>query len=287
MLTNYRFVVALLPFIMIGCDADNDGLSRSDEKAIGTDPRVADTDNDGINDGDENSGVTDPLIADTDGDGLNDGDELKAGTDPLVHDSDGDGFNDAEEVKAGTDPLLKFSWPVGEAQWPDFADGMIEQSELGWDYDNIMPDFELNDQFGNTINLHQFYGYTILLDFSAGWCGPCKTVASTANDLWLDYHQDGFLIIHVMLDGWHHSDGVDEVFLNEWADEYEIDFPVTYDESRYAINHLAGTGLYLGGIPFMVLLDEELKIDSTYTGGGNESVISTRVEELLGITSEN
>jgi thiol-disulfide isomerase/thioredoxin len=283
---NIPFTLLVLPFLLVGCDSDGDGLSNADEKALGTDPNVADTDADGLTDLEESNGVTDPLIADSDEDGLNDGDELLAGTDPLLGDSDGDGFSDAAEVGAGSDPLLQFSWPLGEAQWPDFSSESIATSELGWDYEQTMPDFELTDQFGNVINLHQFFGYTILLDFSAGWCGPCKSVASTANELWLDYDQDGFLIIHVLLDGWHFNDGVDQTFLNEWADEYGIDFPITYDTSRYALNNLAGTGLYEGGIPFMVLLDKDLRIDSTYAGSSSESAIATRVEELLGLTAE-
>ena len=259
-------------------------LATPKKKELGTDPTLADSDADGLSDLDETGWATDPMVADSDGDGLNDGDEIAAGTNPLTGDSDGDGFSDADEVAAGTDPLLQFSWPLGESQWPDFSANVIDSTDYGWSYGQTMPDFSLTDQYGNLINLHQFAGYTILIDFSAGWCGPCRTLASTANDLWLDYDQDGFLIIHVLIDGWSRNDGVDETFLNEWADEYGIEFPITYDTSRYALNNLAGSGLYTGGIPFMVLVDSDLTIDSTYSGSNSEDAIAERVEELLGLT---
>jgi outer membrane protein OmpA-like peptidoglycan-associated protein len=112
-------------------DADKDGLLKSVEKQLGTNPNKADTDGDGLSDGDEvnkyhtnplkvdsdNDNLsdkdeimvykTDPNKADTDGDGLLDGDEvLKYGTDPLKVDTDGDGLSDGDDVlKYKTDPL--------------------------------------------------------------------------------------------------------------------------------------------------------------------------------------
>ncbi len=89
-------------------DADKDGLLKSEEKRLGTDPDKFDTDGDGLGDGDEvRKYHTNPLKVDTDGDGLSDGDEvLKYKTDPLKADTDGDGLSDGDEVlKYNTDPL--------------------------------------------------------------------------------------------------------------------------------------------------------------------------------------
>jgi len=70
------------------CDADidGDGLSNTQEAALGTDPLNPDSDGDGLTDGQEtNVYYTNPLIADTDGDGLTDGVEVNTyGTNPLV-----------------------------------------------------------------------------------------------------------------------------------------------------------------------------------------------------------
>jgi outer membrane protein OmpA-like peptidoglycan-associated protein len=89
-------------------DADKDGLLKSEEKRLGTDPNKYDTDGDGLGDGDEvRKYHTNPLKVDTDGDGLSDGDEvMKYKTDPLKVDTDGDGLSDGDEVlKNNTDPL--------------------------------------------------------------------------------------------------------------------------------------------------------------------------------------
>ncbi|MDP3445564.1 MAG: OmpA family protein [Ignavibacteria bacterium] len=92
-----------------GCDTDkdNDGLTRCEEKELGTDPRNADTDGDGLRDGDEIKKYnTDPLNADSDKDGLKDGEEvLNFKTNPNKGDSDNDGLSDFDEVKTHkTDP---------------------------------------------------------------------------------------------------------------------------------------------------------------------------------------
>jgi subtilisin family serine protease len=67
-------------------DADNDGLSNTDEAARGTYPLVADTDGDKLSDGQEvNTYGTDPLDSDSDNDGVTDGDEVNLyGIDPNV-----------------------------------------------------------------------------------------------------------------------------------------------------------------------------------------------------------
>ena len=67
-------------------DADDDGLTDSEEQLLGTDPSVADTDGDGLLDGAEVELGTDPTLSDTDGDGFTDGEELTEGTSP----TDGD-----------------------------------------------------------------------------------------------------------------------------------------------------------------------------------------------------
>ena len=83
------------------CDADddNDGLSDTDEDALGTDPFNPDTDGDGVLDGtevdmDEGTGCPDPWKFDSDGDTLSDGDEIALGTSLCNVDTDGDGVPD-------------------------------------------------------------------------------------------------------------------------------------------------------------------------------------------------
>jgi outer membrane protein OmpA-like peptidoglycan-associated protein len=81
-------------------DNDLDGLTKSEEKKIGTNPDNPDTDGDALKDGEEvMTYKTDPLNSDSDGDILKDGQEVNTHkTDPLVADTDTDMLKDGEEV---------------------------------------------------------------------------------------------------------------------------------------------------------------------------------------------
>ncbi len=92
-----------------GKDTDHDGLTDAQEKACGTNPKVADTNHNGIRDGaddQDHDGVSNSAefqngtgcrSKDTDHDGISDGQELSHGTNPLKKDSDGDGVPDKSD----------------------------------------------------------------------------------------------------------------------------------------------------------------------------------------------
>lgn len=48
-------------------------------------------------------------------------------------------------------------------------------------------DFALTDQFGNTHTLDQYKGKTILLNFWATWCGPCRSEMPDLQTVYEDY----------------------------------------------------------------------------------------------------
>ena len=267
---------------LIGCDtdADEDGLLKSEEELLGTDPDNPDTDGDGIGDGEEADYGTNPVEADTDGDGLNDGAELEAGTDPLLADTDGDSVSDGAEVEAETDPLNKWSWPDFEG-WPDYSEGA--PNGTGYGIGDVMPDFAGTDQYGNEVSLAQFNGAAVLIDFSAGWCGPCRFVAETAEAMYQKHKAQGFMVMHNMIDDFEYGGGLtDSTFLATWADEYGITFPVMSEFNAATLSGLRDAGLYGGSIPFMVLIDGERKVVAHWTGGGNEAQIEAKIEEILG-----
>ena len=126
-----------------------------------------DADGDGLTDAEENELGTDPTEADTDGDGLADGEEGDLGTDPTNADSDGDGYSDSEELAEGTDPVDGDSHPylggyvTNPCEEPPEATG----SAVG----DVMADFALVDQHGDTVRLYDFCGDTVLLVNGAFW----------------------------------------------------------------------------------------------------------------------
>ncbi|MBL4712514.1 MAG: TlpA family protein disulfide reductase [Gammaproteobacteria bacterium] len=61
------------------------------------------------------------------------------------------------------------------------------------------PNFSLPGQ-NKTINLSQYKGKVVYLDFWASWCGPCKRSFPWMNKLQKQYGRDGFKVVAINLD---------------------------------------------------------------------------------------
>ena len=104
---------------------------------------------------------------DSDQDGLTDAEEVGLGTDPDNADSDDDGFTDGDEVAQGADPLAEEDHPYTGGYGSDACRDGIEST--GHSEGDIAEDFELMDQYGETVRLHDFCGRAVLLVSGAFW----------------------------------------------------------------------------------------------------------------------
>ena len=216
--------------VVPGEDSDGDGVSDEDEVAIvGTDPDDADSDDDGLIDGDELDFGSNPLLSDSDGDGLADGDEWLAKTRPDLPDSDADGFTDGAEIAQGTDPLDPFNWNYNGDPWPNSWARSEGAYATGWEVGEVLPNASLRDQTDAEFDLWQLYGNVVLLDFSAGWCVPCKELAEGAQEHWEGHREQGFMIVHVITETSIPGVQADLAMQQAWADMFDLSFPVVRD----------------------------------------------------------
>ena len=93
---------------------------------------------------------------------------------------------------AGSEPQATPTAQVTEAPeqtaQPE-ATAQPEQSDAPQESQAPIPalDFTLTDQFGNTHTLDQYKGKTILLNFWATWCGPCRSEMPDLQAIYEDY----------------------------------------------------------------------------------------------------
>jgi peroxiredoxin len=64
----------------------------------------------------------------------------------------------------------------------------------------VAPDISLPDPDGNIQSLSSLRGKIVLLDFWAGWCGPCRRENPVLVKAYAKYHDKGFEIFQVSLD---------------------------------------------------------------------------------------
>ncbi len=104
---------------------------------------------------------------DPDKDGLADADEAALGSDPGVPDSDGDGYTDGDEASQHTNPIdaedhpYAGGWKIGACRDDIEATGTGEG--------DVSNDFELMDQFGEMVRLHDFCDNVVYVVFAAFW----------------------------------------------------------------------------------------------------------------------
>lgn len=87
------------------------------------------------------------------------------------------------------------------------------------------PDFALNDITGKKVNLSEFRGKVVLLNFWATWCGPCKAEMPSLNNLYNEYKDKGFVVLAVSVD-------TSEKPVKSFAREHKLAFPVLLDKDK-------------------------------------------------------
>ena len=108
-----------------------------------------------------------------------------------------------------------------EKQISEYAQSMSNSTE--WQ-GKIAPDFELKTTGGETFQVSENVGKkTIVLNFFATWCGPCREEMPELNRYFNEHKAESFLLVGI--DAEEKQDRVD-AFLKE----LKVDFPAGIDE---------------------------------------------------------
>ena len=179
-------------------------------------------------------------------------------------DSDGDGFSDVDERAAGSDPTACWSVPSGWPQCLHEAEGVEGQ---GWRLGYTAPNWSAPDQHGGELQFHQLYGMVVVVDISSGWCPPCREAALAAEDFYAEHRDDGVILLHLMVEDLY-GDPAAQPFLEDWAEQYGLSFPVLADDADvYEALYAEG---YIQGIPAYFVYDRELVLQEGWSGHSAE-----------------
>ena len=121
------------------------------------------------------------------------------------------------------------------------------------------PDFVLKDIHGQSVNLAQFKGKPILLNFWATWCGPCREELPSMQRMHeASKNNGGFHIIAISVDRFNMKK------VSQYAENLNLTFPILVDPERKIRN-----AYFIRGLPTSYLIDSDGKLRGFVSGARN------------------
>jgi peroxiredoxin len=140
---------------------------------------------------------------------------------------------------------------------------------------DVAADFTLTDQHGLPRRLSDYRGHVILLDISTMWCTYCQIEADHAEEFYQQYKDRGFILLNALYADYNGAPITNDD-CKEWADFYEISFPILADIDEEV------WGMYgeSNEIPLNIVIDRDF-IVRYKAPGYNDTSIRQIVESLL------
>jgi thiol-disulfide isomerase/thioredoxin len=156
------------------------------------------------------------------------------------------------------------------------APALRTQAMSGGDHPDAPP-ISLTDIGGKKLDLADYKGKVVVLDFWATWCGPCRIEIPGLVEMQDKYAKQGFSVIGISLD-----DEPGPVV--EFYKEFKMNYPVAVGNQR--VGELYG-GIF--GLPTTFLIGRDGRVYAKHTGATSPSVLEDEVQQLLAMspTAEN
>jgi thiol-disulfide isomerase/thioredoxin len=135
------------------------------------------------------------------------------------------------------------------------------------------PGFQLSGRDGKTINLAQFKGQVVMINFWATWCGPCRQEMPLLEDIYKKYKPMGFTMLAVNVEP---DTKAAEAWLGKLAKP--VTFPVAFDvDSKVSKLYKVET------MPSTVLVDRKGNVRVLHRGykPGDENAYLTHIRSML------
>ena len=135
------------------------------------------------------------------------------------------------------------------------------------------PDFTVTDYSGNKVNLSDFKGKPVVINFWATWCGPCKSELPHFDKLYSEKNQEIEFMMVNLTDGQSETEDTVKSFINETGYKFPVYFDTEY----------SGANAYqVYSIPLTVFVDKDGNIIDSYTGAMSFETLNGFIEKLVG-----
>ena len=132
-------------------------------------------------------------------------------------------------------------------------------------------DFTLKDINGANVQLTDYKGKVVLLNFWATWCGPCKLEIPEFVEAYDRYRDKGFVILGVLSE-----DDPTPAELRTFMTQFKMNYPVLREHQDFA----AANG-ELWALPTSFLIDRQGLICTKHTGAMTKEMLEQEIKSLL------
>jgi thiol-disulfide isomerase/thioredoxin len=133
------------------------------------------------------------------------------------------------------------------------------------------PQFQLASMAGKDVNLAQYKGQVVMINFWATWCGPCREEMPILEKLHAKYKPMGFTMIGVNVEP-------DSKAAANWLKSTPVTFPILFDTNSEV------SKLYsVAGMPSTVIVDRKGNLRWLHRGykAGDENEYLNQIRALV------
>lgn len=133
------------------------------------------------------------------------------------------------------------------------------------------PAFELASMGGKPVNLAQYKGQVVMINFWATWCGPCRQEMPLLEQLHKKYKPMGFTMIGVNVEP-------DSTLAANWLKTTPVTFPILFD-TKSDVSKLYA----VSGMPSTVIVDRKGNLRWLHRGykPGDENEYLNQIRALV------
>ena len=156
---------------------------------------------------------------------------------------------------------------------------IIEFDDCGYETGLHSCNFTFLNQDGEDVSLYDFYGKTIILDFSTMWCYYCQQTAYDIPDTMTLFEEDDIVYITILVENWSGATPSQDDLI-EWVEHFGLNSPVLAGPREEIIDSTMEKGFDVSSWPAFFFIDKEMVIDS-YIRGYNQEMINTAIANTL------
>src|SRR5437868_13331543 len=134
----------------------------------------------------------------------------------------------------------------------------------------VAPDWELNTLDGRPVNLSDFRGKAVLLNFWATWCGPCKIEMPWFVELEKEFGPQGLVVIGIAMEDTKNED------ILKFTKEMGVDYTIL--RGKEAVGEAYGG---VAGLPTTFYIGRDGKMVDQSIGLVSRSEIADHIREAL------